>query len=777
MRPLAHWIVGLVAAVAVPVLTAQDEATLSVRESELNKEAVAGMHAAADAFQQQKQHLRALELRREIWLEYDEDDRLARERTGFVQVGKLWRKDAAKLVLDRDLKGKRSKIRRIERDLQKLTKRLLAEHRALAEGFTAIGKPERAARHWKRVLRFAPGDPKAAAALVIREFEGFTGSAHELRMLRRGRAIRGAVDWLNRTEFAVEVLAEERLPLLEAAQVPHLGVRSEHYTVWGSLPQAELITVAMDCERALLLAHALFGVSTGEPFRPRKHRDLVFTSNADEYAAALGVCRDQFDEERFRFLRDEVEQCFVTHESEPLRLHKAHLGLAATRDQAVRGVMQDATGVLADGLYEGVGHLACGLLFGRTLTFLQEQLKERTAASWTKRSLAPDLDVWMQIAQESAWAKSDTRTSELVLIHGARLTNEQRVKAWAICHYFVHWRPEFFFDLDQSRTDDIKTAPDVEAEFLRRAAFELPKVDVDWRAFWARGEALRAAMRRDPLPNEKAKTRAAIERGRATVDAVNAARAAFRVGPVGYFIEDNTDVAAVRRYEKALAKAEREQKKREKQKRAGRKVKPVEMPQLPTSVGRTLMFSRGDDAGAAVAAWLCNPAWRDRLLHPGRDLVSVPSSKGALLLGVAMPAQPATRGLPLAWPRPNQRGVPGRARLGDLGPRARAAFPSVEPDAEVGMPLTLHFARAIDVSLLAHVGCSVFVGNRPLDGSLIAYGEPMGEGDTADLAPGCVAFVPESPLPAGATIEARWRLPAQLLPEGEQFPAWTFFVE
>ncbi|MCK5940421.1 MAG: hypothetical protein KAI24_00520, partial [Planctomycetes bacterium] len=433
MRPLARTLLTIFSLCAL--VGAQDATTLAVRETELTKAAVAGMHAIADALQEQKQHARALELRRTIWMDYDEDDRRAREKTGFVQVGRSWRIDEAALVLDRDLTAKKSKLRKIERDWQKLDKQLLEEHRALAEGWTKLGDLDRAAKHWQRVLSLSPGDQAASEALAIREFEGFTGTARELRMLRRGRAIHLACDWLNRTEFPVEELADARLPLLEAAGVPHSGVRSEHFTVWGSLPVGTLVLLARDCERSLLLARTWFGVSTGRAFAPRRIRNAVFVQSQGEYAATMEVCRGAFTEDRFRFLRDDVDMCFLDHGGESLRLYKGELGLAVNRDNAVRGVMQDAVGPKTDGLWEGVGHAACGFLFNQTLCFLQEQLKERTAASHTTRRLSPDLDTWRRIATESAWSKSDTRSSELVLIQAARFTNEQRVKSWAICHY------------------------------------------------------------------------------------------------------------------------------------------------------------------------------------------------------------------------------------------------------------------------------------------------------------------------------------------------------
>jgi len=798
MRPLAYFLMVLCAAAA---LRAQDATTLAVRESELNKRAVEGLHAIADAFQNEKQHARALPLRREIWMHYDEDDKVARAKTGFVQVGSLWRKDNNAVVIDRDLNGKRSKIRRVEREWEKLAKELCDEHRALAEGWTKIGERDKALPHWRRVLRFLPGDEAAANELAIREFEGFTGTADELQMLRRGRSIEGAVDWLNRYPFPVEVLDGERFDLLEKAGLTCNGVRSEYFTVWGTLPVDDLTTIARDCERALLLAYTLFGVHGGEAFAPRRHRDMVFTVDKAQYAAAMDVCKGQFTADRFRFLRDDVDQCFVYHGGTEWRLHTMNGDMALARDQAVRGVMQDATGVVTDGLWEGIGHAACGFLFGRTLTFLLEQQSERTAASFTPTALAPDLDVWMQIAQESAWAKSDTRTSELVLLKAARFTTEQRVKAWAMCHYLLHWRPDYVLELEASKTPAANTPPDVEAEFLRRTKYELPKIDADWRTFWGRGDALREAMARDPLPAEKEPSRAAIERMRDVVDVVNEQRAAWRVGPIGYYLDAGPDFLATRRYEKALQKAQKEQQKRDKLREKGKQVEPVVMPAPPHAVGRTVLFSQADDAIACVRGWLARPDLRDKLLHPGRELLAVPSDAGAYLLGVALPAIATTRGAPLAWPRDKQRAIPGSVAFDALDARARAALAQQGKAAgdTVGMPCTLHFCRAIAENLMQGVQCRAYDNERAVAGVLVRYGrgvdgddpkdgeEKDGGAEGADAEPqppqelpfadGCVAFVPLEPLRKGARIELRWVVPSTLLARDQRVGPVVFTVE
>ena len=53
-----------------------------------------------------------------------------------------------------------------------------------------------------------------------------------------------------------------------------------------------------------------------------------------------------------------------------------------------------------------------------------------------------------------------------------------------------------------------------------------------------------------------------------------------------------------------------------------------------------------------------------------------------------------------------------------------------------------------------------------------------GAGDVdRDVAGGLVAFVPLAPLPQGAQLEARWQLPAEMLPPDRQFPGIAFTVQ
>lgn len=755
---MVRMVFGMVLAMAA--LVAQDPAAVGGREQQFAQQMVGKLHELADAFAAQKQHARAYALRKELLLDYAPDDPKARDKCGFTKVGDLWRADAGKVVIEKDLTGDKKVLPKLEAQLQTLRKQQLVEHRALAQAWQAAGDGARAAVHWRRVLELAPGDRAAADALATQRFFGFVGTADELAMVRRAWQIRGAVDWLRRWEVPLEAATGEE-PLLAKAGLAHRGVRSEHFAVWGTLPEAQLRAIAQYAERTWFLCQTLAGTFAGEPFVPERRRDLVFVQNDADYHRVLDQCADQFDAGRLQFLKNDVDMAFVKSNGTEVRFVKTNGGESEALDQAVRGVAQDAFFARTDGLWEGIGHAVCGFFFGRTLTFLLEQQDQKTVASYTQQLLLPDMAVWQKIAEQSAWAKSDSRTSELVLIHAARFSTEQRVKAWAICDYLWHWRPQWLLELDRSQSKDIHTPPDVEREFLRRTGFELPKLDHDWREFWAKKAALRQVMAADPLGDEKAKERPMRSEARAIVDAVNAARVAAWRGPLGFHHAEDAATGAALAYGNQLAKAVAQREKNQKQKKP---VADVPLPVPPPGLGVDVLWSPQEPL-AAVAAWLAQPAWRDRLLHPGQQLLGANRDKTSCVVAFGDAVQPLLRGAPLPWPRDGQRDVPGSAPVTAVGERLAAALRAVQPGlgAEVGMPLSLHFHRQVDPSHLARIACRVYAGNQRIEGLVVVLqATAAGVEPPTELAPGVVVFAPYAPLPAGAVLEATWELPAAL---------------
>ena len=174
-----------------------------------------------------------------------------------------------------------------------------------------------------------------------------------------------------------------------------------------------------------------------------------------------------------------------------------------------------------------------------------------------------------------------------------------------------------------------------------------------------------------------------------------------------------------------------------------------------------------------MAEWLQDPALRDRLLHPGRELVGASTHAPAWLLDLAVAPVDTRTGPPLCWPRAGQRDVPGSVRVRDLGPRTAAAVAAAgrQPDDLVGTAVSLHFARVVEPAVLAQVECIVRVAGNEVGGVLVRSGE-----HDAPSRAGWCAFVPLTPLPAGAEVVVHWTLPAGMLGEDEVFQPVAFRV-
>ena len=760
-RDSGLWLIGrtLLALLALlPLLPAQE--TADALAEQVDAEVLTALHARADALHGLKQYARAASIRQAIVEEWSPGDAKALKALGFVQVGDVFKRDMRAVVFTRDLKGDKKALRKADRDWQRTEKDLAKQLEQVAKAYAKAENQERAAVYWRRLLRVRPGYAKALQQLQLLGFDGHEGTAYQLHLLRRGRAIAQACKFLERRDFLATELRDKEHPVLVAAGLEHRGVRSQHFTVWGTLPVADLLDVAKYAERSLALSRLLFGVAGGSVFQPVEVRDIIWVGDRASYHQVLDSCAAQFSPQRLQFLKDDVELAYITHGPASMRLYVLDkAGREVLLDQTVRGVMQDATKFSAHGLWEGIGHAACGFLFDRTLTFFIEQQTGNTVTQFLERPLMPDMKTWRKIASESAWGRSDTPVARLVMLHGSKFSNPERVKAWAMADFLLRDRPHLLFELDASRAEGENAQSNVEASFQQATGLEMPALDQQWRDYWGGQGSLREAMLAEPAGKAKD-----VEAAREIADALNDARVAADLGPIGFYLPTDDKVKAVHRYFTALSRAEQKQKKDPD--------KPVAMPVPPAELGRSVLAYRGEDPALAVAHWLLDPVARDALLHPGRILIGCHAGSKALLLELSEPATPTQSGGPITWPRAGQR-VVGKATVRDLGQPLVEAFAAidVQPDAVVGVPLSMHFARKMTADELAAVDCRVWVGGAGREGVRLVVQDVPGLD-----APGCVVFVPTEPFSAGDVVEVEWSVPPQLLAEGERFASQTFAV-
>lgn len=741
---------------------AEDPAALLAKADAM---ALSALVARADGLAEQKQFGRAVLLRREIVSDLAPADEKTMTALGFVKDGTGWHRDANVAVFDKDAKGDAKVIKKLDADWEKAQKEIAKAYEKAAVALQAAGQQEPAMTAWKRLARFRPGDPKAAAAMQLLGFDGVTGTPDDLAILRKSRAIRLAAEFLVARTVTVTPIQGRQHPIFEKAKVAAHGFATDHFEFWGTLPDDKLQLAAQWAERALLLSRTLFGTADGTPWQPKQVLQFCWVNNRQTYQQVIDAHGSMLgDKERVRFLRDDVELCFVPFGREfgRLLLNKSN-GDEELLDQTVRGVLQDAAQFKADGLWEGIGHAICGMFFGKTLTFFVEQQKGRTVTSWQPRPLVPDMKVWMEIAAESAWSKNDTPTSRLVVLSGAKFTNEERVKAWAIADYLFRTRPELLAELEASRPQSGSDAGEVEANFRKRTQMDTRAIDDQWRKYFGKGEALRAAAAAPPRG-----TKDEVAAAKAIVTAINEARASADRGPIGYYVSDAADVKAALAYVDARGKAEKEAQKVPKV--------PVAMPTKPECIGRTVLLSEGADPSAAVAQWLLAPGSRDILLHPGRILLGASKTKQAMALDLAEPAKATTLGLPLTWPRDKQTNVPASCAVNQLPIwlQEMLVAKGKQSDATVGMPVSLHFARELLPTEIASVTCTLTADRGEVEG---VFACAQRDGIPAEVAQGCFVFVPLEPLPKNRVLKVEWTVPPMLLQKREKFAPVSFTLQ
>jgi tetratricopeptide (TPR) repeat protein len=763
-RRVAAAVVGRLAALLAFALIAQLSAqSPDERAAGAEVEVVAALLDHADALDACKQYGSARELRLQVVEKWQPGNGRALEGLGFVKVGEKYRRDMAKVVFEQNVHFAKKELKKLDRDWDRVLRGLVKSIQSVAEAYAEAGQPAAASEWWSRLLLLRPDDRKAKSAiegLAVKSFDSFEGTERQLKLLRRGRRIHQSVAYLLQREFPTTAI-DGRQPLLEKAGIAHHGVASRHFRVWGSLPTGHLQQAAQHAERALALAQTLFDGSGGACFAPGDFRDMLWVADRGHYHRVLDACSDQFSAERLAFLKDDVELAFVSSGSDVLRLYVLDgEGVDVLLDQTVRGVVQDALGFKVHGLWEGIGHAACGLLFDRTLTFFIEQQAGDTVTNYTPRPLVPDMSVWREIATESAWGRNDTPTSRLVLLHGSKFSNEERVKAWAMVDFLFRHDPSLVSLLEELPGSGRGDPPSIEAEYERRTGERLIDLDAEWRRYWGQDKRLREAMAAPAEGVEKA-----VAEAQRLAWQINDARVDAGRGAVGFRLVDDEDSRSVHDWFAAVERHEREQQKP--------RAKPADPPSPPACFGRTVLGVPPGKGVGLVSEWIVDPMLRDLILHPGRDFVGIRIGSKWKTISLTDPLREIRRGAPFCWPADGQS-IQGMVTVVQLGAGLRQAMAAAgrTGDDPVGMPLTLHFSRDVGRNVTSRIGCHVqSQSGQVLRGVLVEV-----ESSEGGAGIGCMAFVPTEPLPAGE-LQVQWSLPRQVLGDGETFPPQRVVVQ
>lgn len=743
VRTTLHAFLFLTAALC---LSARPTPSQSDAERKLAAEAARKLNAFATYALKVGYPRRAREVYREVLDEYDPDNEVARRALGYVRVGTSWAEDPDFEFPAAD-RPDPAIHKLLERRWRSVAQALGKAHRELAGTLLAAGDSERAQRHFRRALRFLPGDAAAARQLGLKHFAGFYGSDVETTLLKRSRMMDREIERQRKKTYRVEPAATTH-PLLDKAGVSYRGVASEHFFVWGTFEEEVLQEAARYAERALAFCKAAFAGVEGYPPRTLVRHMAFFKKRAD-WEKVLQANAGLLGEETLEFV--------LKHTSATtLGAGEHRVAVAGTQhvpnvyDLSVRWVAHGFSRLRSDALVEGIGHAVVGMFFGRNLISLVGQAGRGSGTVAGKRRqrklLLPDLSSWEEAAYQIAWKRAGAPAAKLPLIRAVAFSDDDRIKAWSFCDYLLRRDPGLLRALDRSRTATANTAPRIAERFFELTKVRIEKLEEEWRHFWKDDTPLLRAIKGKANPLEtfgKATT--------AWLEAFNAERKRHRRGEVGWSINFSEECKAHVTY---LARHRSERGPvREHTQRLG----------LPGATRRGAAFARSAlvsvgqrDPRKAIRLWMNWPGYRDAVLDGGLDTVGLHVEKDIAVMDVTRGVI-AGRGVATCYPNGyNNKDfpVPSQVSVAELGPDVAEllARHGRKNTKTIGYPMSLHFYGGMPQNPSV-IECQLTLHGKKVPGVLHIATTGRSRRSSA---PGLVVFYPFEPLRRGSEYHVSW---------------------
>ena len=206
-----------------------------------------------------------------------------------------------------------------------------------------------------------------------------------------------AIDRELKNNYPVETLPEDQgHPYLDAASIEYVGIKSEHFRVYGNWEPAVLIEAARNAERCLAFCEEVFEGHKGFTGK-RMVWILVFFRERTQWQDVLRANAKQFPQGQLKFILENTGACAMGRGKNRMHLSGAE-DPQTVQDLAMRWVAQNRSGFKSDALVEGIGHAVVGRFFGRNLVSLVGQERERARTvvgrEEKKKLLLPDLASW-----------------------------------------------------------------------------------------------------------------------------------------------------------------------------------------------------------------------------------------------------------------------------------------------------------------------------------------------------------------------------------------------
>jgi hypothetical protein len=699
---------------------------------------------------------RAEEIWREVLAEYDTDDEAARKALGFKKVGTAWAMDPefrypewGQTSLD--------KAKALRKRWDKTAADLAKAHLACAEALAAAGNSERANYHFDRVLRFQPGEAKAAAARGAAAFDGMFGTATEIALLKRARVVRRAVAQAQ----ALEVKVAPATVMHEAIKRSGLQMAAfagPNVTCYGDVEPAVVQEAVRIAERSLALCKAVF-----EGFASYRGDKLAnfqcFCKDDASWLKVLEANLDMIGASSPEFLREHKPSTTLTHGTTRLGFMRA-MSPPTAYDMAARWIAQSFASFSCDALHEGIGHTLVGLLLGQNYSYsIGEDKESGTVASRTRKLKleTPDMLVWQELAVDTAWENTSVPAAQLAFLKAASFPTEGRIKAWSFCHFLLLRDPELIRKLDQCPGENVRNPPELREKFMQTAGISIDALDLEWRSFWTKDTPLLRSLR----GGETAGLEAVNEEAFAWIDAINAQRKALNnmvdglgLEPVHWsesYSEDcklHVDYLEKHKSERGLGKEDSQDLNKDGGSLRGRQFAQSAI----VAVGAT----RPDKA---METWMLWPGYRHVLLDPRLQVVGAFANKNILVMDVTRGVVPDEKGRARLYPFGNMTGIPHEVDVAELGPDVRKFLDAHggKGAKKVGFPLTRHgFGRTDGTMSPApnHYKCELLLlGKDPVPGVLHL---PEGQGSRRASARTLAVFYPLQPLKRGTLYTYAW---------------------
>lgn len=676
----------------------------------------------------------------EIVEEYDPDHPEVRRKLGHQRVGERWAPDLEAPAASDEIDDRARA--QIDKSWRQLATELGTRHLQVAKELTASGATESAARHFRRTLRFQPGDDDAGKALGLDWIDGLWLSPVETEVLCRRRLLQQAVQQLRSTQFPVTDLSagpphpwvQKHLPDVAPS---YRGCRGPSTEVWGNLPPEVLREALQAAERANLLLRALLGDTRGRGWQENLPPVFLFDTDASHYARAVDASANSTEVKAS--LKQHNGGVWLEHERRKLFFGLQNGEPEFASDDAVRCTAGHAVNTGLFTLQEGIGHACCGWLLGRSLNFFLNlaPTKPATGTSASTKTgqdlLIPSMSAWYSMAVTQAWARTDPDAEHLVRYRSDNTPAEARIKAWSLVHYLLFRDPALLAHLETGATQGGDNLAKIGAAFEKAAALPLRELEANWRSHWRTVES-----GPDPWSGSSARPADAERKLGAWLEAASRWRIARGLPPLGRV---PGLPAACRGVLSAPGAVD-----------AAACTQPAGAEVTDDAAWNDVLVipSVGSQTAKTIDALLVVPGCRDLLLSPSTTVVRYGLDRDRALLGIGRQPIAATLRTPWFHPPAASTEIPASVPVAALGATAAAAL-GLPAGPMIGQPLSMHFGPCQPV---AKVECEVATAAGPIEGRLVTPDPTLPRRLSA---PGMFVFYPLTPLPAGAAIEVTWR--------------------